>query len=56
MRNRASDIELAKPLDGLIYERVDHIAFITLNRPGTRQRPHARNATDHARDLVRGSR
>jgi len=33
MRNRASDIELAKPLDGLIYERVDHIAFITLNRP-----------------------
>ncbi len=33
MRDRASDIELAKPLDGLIYERVDHIAFITLNRP-----------------------
>jgi len=33
MRNRTSDIELAKPLEGLIYERVEHIAFITLNRP-----------------------
>ncbi len=27
------DIDLAKPLDGVLYERRDHIATITINRP-----------------------
>ncbi len=29
----ASDLDLSKPLPGFVYERRDHIAFITLHRP-----------------------
>ena len=28
-----SKIDLTKPLEGIVYERVDHIAFITIDRP-----------------------
>ncbi len=29
----SSKIDLSQPLPGVLYERIDHIAFITLNRP-----------------------
>ncbi len=30
---RSAPIDLGQPLDGVVYEKEDHIAFITLNRP-----------------------
>ena len=32
IRFRYEDIDLEKPLDGLVYEKRDHIAFITIDR------------------------
>jgi hypothetical protein len=29
----ADNIDLDQPLDGLIYEKRDHVAYLTLNRP-----------------------
>ena len=26
-------VDLTKPLEGIIYEQRDHVAFITINRP-----------------------
>ena len=33
IRFRYEDIDLGKPLEGLIYEKRDQIAYITINRP-----------------------